>query len=158
MPGTFTPTGATMTYTWLRNGRAIPARPGRRTCRAWATWAAGISVRIHLSHRGYRDRTVTLSADGRVTTRPTLSVWTRGAPGPRGRPAQGHGSRRDGRPGGRATVRIGDHRATGRLEDGRLRVVIGDLGAGVRNVRVSYAGTDIVRPERLVTTVRVPRR
>ena len=55
-------------------------------------------------------------------------------------------------------MRIGDHRATGRLEDGPLRVVIGDLRAGVGTVRVRYAGTDIVRPGELETTVRVQRR
>jgi hypothetical protein len=98
-----------------------------------------------------------VSAAGPVTTRPTLSVWTEGR---RGRAivrlkvtAPGVST-----PGGRATVRIGDHRVTGRLQDGRLRVVIGDLSSGVRTVRVGYAGTDIVRPEKLVTTVRVRRR
>ena len=97
------------------------------------------------------------SAAGPIRTRPTLSVWTEGrphravvrlkvtAPGVE-------------TPGGRATVRIGRRSVTGRLEDGRLRVVIGDLDPGLRTVRVSYAGTAVVLPERLTTTVRVPRR
>jgi hypothetical protein len=36
--------------------------------------------------------------------------------------------------------------------------VIDDLDPGLHNVRVAYGGTDVVIAERLVTTVRVPRR
>ena len=157
VPGTFTPTGARMTHTWLRNGRAIPGATGSSYVPGLDDVGARLSVEIQLSHWGYHDRTVSVSAGGRVTTRPTLSVWTEGRPGRAvvRLKVTAPGVRT---PRGLATVRIGDHRASGRLDDGRLRVVIGDLGAGVRRVRVSYAGTDIVLPERLVTTVRVPRR
>jgi hypothetical protein len=41
--------------------------------------------------------------------------------------------------------------------DGRLRVVLDNLGSGLRKVRIHYAGTDIVQAQSLVTTVRVPR-
>ena len=157
VPGTVRPAGATITHTWLRNGRAIPGATGSSYVPGLSDVGERLSVRTHLSHEGYRDRTVVVAADGPVTTRPTLSVWTEGRPGRAivRLKVTAPGVRT---PGGRATVRIGDHRATGRLEDGRLRVVIGDLGAGVRNVRVSYTGTDIVRPGQLVTTVRVQRR
>jgi surface antigen len=156
-PGAFRPAGATMTHTWLRNGRAIPGATGSSYVPGLRDVGERLSVRIRLSHEGYRARTVGLSAQGPVTTRPTLSVWTEGRPGRAivRVKVTAPGVRT---PGGRATVRIGDHRATGRLEDGVLRVVIGDLSPGVRNVRVSYAGTDIVRPGQLVTTVRVRRR
>ncbi|MGH3335508.1 MAG: CHAP domain-containing protein [Nocardioides sp.] len=157
VPGTFTPTGATVTHTWLRNGRTIPGATGTSYVPGLRDVGARISVLVHLAHRGYEDRTVRVSAGGPVTTRPTLSVWTEGR---RGRAVVRLKVTAPGvkTPGGRATVRIGDHRATGRLEDGRLRVVIRDLAAGVRTVRVDYAGTDVVRPEQMVTTVRVPRR
>ncbi len=157
VPGTFTPNGATMTHTWLRNGRAIPGATGSSYMPGLGDVGKRLSVKIHLSHEGYRDRTLSVSAERLVTTRPTLSVRTRGRPG------RAVVSLKVAAPGvttprGRATVRIGDQLATGRLEDGRLRVVIGDLGAGVHNVRVRYEGTDVVRPGQLVTTVRVPRR
>jgi surface antigen len=155
--GTFRPVGATVTHTWLRNGRPISGAVGSSYVPGLRDVGQRLAVQIHLSREGYHDRSVRVSAAGPVTTRPTLSVWTEGR---RGRAivrlkvtAPGVST-----PGGRATVRIGDHRVTGRLQDGRLRVVIGDLSSGVRTVRVGYAGTDIVRPEKLVTTVRVRRR
>jgi surface antigen len=156
-PGRFTPTGATMTHTWLRDGKAIPGATGSSYVPGLSDVGKRISVDIHLSHEGYRDRTVHLTADHRVTTRPTLSVWTDGRPGRAvvrlTVTAPGVNT-----PGGHATVRISGHRAPGRLRDGELRVVIGDLAPGVHKVRVSYAGTDVVLPEHLATTVRVQRR
>jgi len=98
-----------------------------------------------------------VEAKGPIRTRPSLLVWTEGR---RGRAVVRLKVTAPGvdTPRGRASVRIGRHRVTRRLEDGRLRVVIGDLGPGLRNVRVAYGGTDVVLPERLVTTVRVQRR
>lgn len=157
VPGTFTPGGATLTHTWLRNGRPISGATGSSYVPGLADVGKRISVRTRLSHTAYRDETVVVEAAGPIRTRPTLSVWTEGrphravvrlkvtAPGVK-------------TPGGRATVRIGGRSVTGRLEDGRLRVVIADLEPGLRSVRVSYTGTEVVLPERLTTTVRVPRR
>ena len=156
-PGTFRPAGATMTYAWLRDGRAISGATGTSYVPGLRDVGHRLSVRVHLSHEGYRDRVVSVGTGGRVMTRPTLSVWTRGRPGRAIVQLKVTAPGVD-TPGGRVTVEIGDHRARGRLEDGLLRVVIGDLGAGVRTVRVRYAGTDVVRPGKLVTTVRVPRR
>jgi len=155
--GTFSPSGATVTYTWLKNGRAISGATGSSYVPGLSDVGDRISVRVHLSHHGYRDETVLVEAKGPITTRPTLSVWTEG------RPERAVVRLKVTAPGvntprGRATVRIGRHSVTGRLEDGRLRIVIGDLAPGVHKVRVSYAGTDVVLPEHLATTVRVPRR
>ncbi len=61
-------------------------------------------------------------------------------------------------PGGRATVRIGRDQVTGRVVDGRLKVVLDGLAAGTHTVRVSYAGTAVIRSSRTTTTVKVPRR
>jgi surface antigen len=155
--GTFRPGGATVTHTWLRNGRPISGAVGSSYVPGLRDVGQRLSVQVHLRREGYQDRTVRVYADGRVTTRPTLSVWTEGRPGRAvvrlKVTAPGVST-----PGGKATVRIGDHRATGRLRDGRLRVVIGDLNSGVRTVRVGYAGTNVVRAEKLVTTVRVRKR
>jgi surface antigen len=156
-PGRFAPADASMTYTWLRNGHPVPGATGSAYVPGLDDVGKRLSVSVNLRHKGYQDRTVQVSADGPVTTRPTLSVWTEGRPGRAiirlKVTAPGVST-----PGGRATVRIGDQRAAGHLHDGRLRVVIGDLNSGVRKVRVSYEGTNTVRPEKLVTTVRVRRR
>jgi len=156
-PGEFSPSGASMTYTWLRDGKAISGATGTSYVPGLRDVGERISVKVHLRAPGYRDRTVRVSADGLVTTRPNLSVWTSGRPGRAivRLEVTAPGVRT---PGGLATVRIGEHQATGRLVDGRLRVVLDDLGSGLRKVRVHYAGTDIVEAQRLVTTVRVPRR
>lgn len=156
-PGTIRPEAATMTYTWLRSGRAISGATGSSYVPGLRDVGERLSVQVHLSHEGYRNRTVRVSAGGPVTTRPTLSVWTEGRPG---RAVVRMKVTAPGvkAPGGPVTVRIGRHRASGRLADGQLRVVIGDLGPGVRKVRVRYGGTDVVLPEQVVTTVRVPRR
>jgi surface antigen len=132
-PGRFSPADASMTYTWLRNGRPVPGAVGSSYVPGLADVGERLSLRVHLRHRGYRDRTLIVPTDGRVTTRPSLAVWTRGLPG---RAVvlvkvSAPGVRT---PGGKVIVRIGDHR------------------------RVRYLGTEIVRPGRLVTTVRVQRR
>jgi len=155
--GSFSPSGATMTYTWLRNGRAISGATGSSYVPGLSDVGDRISVRVHLSHQGYRDKTVLVEAKGPIRTRPTLSVWTEGRP-KRAVVRLKVTAPGVNTPGGRATVRIGRHSVTGRLEDGKLRVVIDDLDPGLHNVRVAYGGTDVVIAERLVTTVRVPRR
>jgi hypothetical protein len=146
-----------MTYTWLRNGRAISGATGSSYVPGLSDVGDRISVRVHLSHQGYRDKTVLVEAKGPIRTRPTLSVWTEGRP-KRAVVRLKVTAPGVNTPGGRATVRIGRHSVTGRLEDGKLRVVIDDLDPGLHNVRVAYGGTDVVIAERLVTTVRVPRR
>jgi surface antigen len=154
--GEFSPSRAAMTYTWLRDGKAISGATGTTYVPGLRDVGERISVKVHLSAPAYRDRTVRVSADGLVTTRPNLSVWTSGRPGRAivRLEVTAPGVRT---PGGLATVRIGDHKATGRFVDGRLRVVLDNLGSGLRKVRIHYAGTDIVQAQSLVTTVRVPR-
>ena len=61
-------------------------------------------------------------------------------------------------PGGTATVRVGGQSVEGRVRDGLLRVVVRDVAAGERTVRVRYAGTEVVLPGRARTSVDVPRR
>ena len=60
-PGTFRPAGATMTYAWLRNGRAISGATGSSYVPGLRDVGERLSVRVHLSHEGYRDRTVRVS-------------------------------------------------------------------------------------------------
>jgi hypothetical protein len=61
-------------------------------------------------------------------------------------------------PGGRVTVRIDGHEVAGRLADGRVRLVVGDLPRGRHEVKVAYEGTDVVLPGRATATVKVLRR
>ncbi|MGH3361144.1 MAG: CHAP domain-containing protein [Nocardioides sp.] len=156
-PGTFTPAGASVSYTWLRNGRAVAGATGTSYDLGVADVGKRMSVRVKLRHPGYRDRVVSLPATERIRTRPTLHVRSEGRPGRalvRLRvTAPGVET-----PGGRATIRVGIREVTGRLEDGRLRVVVRNLTPGLRTVRVTYAGTDVVLPGRARTTVKVLRR
>jgi surface antigen len=158
VPGTFSPSGGTtMSYTWLRNGHAISGATGTSYVPGLADVGKRISVRVLLSHQGYTDKTVVAADKGPIRTRPTLSVWTEGRPHRAVVRLKVTAPGVD-TPGGRASVRIGRDSVTGRLEDGRLRVVIDDVDPGLRTVRVHYEGTDVVMAERLETTVRVPRR
>ncbi len=155
-PGTYDPANSDVTYTWLRNGRPVSAVTGRTYELGEADLGKQISVQVKLSHTGYQTRTITLDTDGVVRTVPDLRVSATGkseravvtlrvaAPGVAS-------------PGGKATVQIGQQQVTGRVVDGRLRVVLDDLAPGSRTVKVSYAGTAVILPGRARTTVRVLR-
>jgi surface antigen len=137
-PGTVDPADAEVTYTWLRDGRPISGATGRTYELGKEDVGRRISVQIALSHVGYRDRTVLLRTDGVVTTVPSLRVEATGKPG-------------------RAIVTIRQREVTGRVVDGRLKVVLDDVAAGKRTVKVEYAGTDSILAARARTTVRVPK-
>ena len=138
-PGTFDPANSDVTYTWLRNGH-----PGRRRDRselrrsARPTREADLGAGEAQPHR-LPDRTITLDTDGVVTTVPDLAGRARPAsPACRGDlrvSAPGVAS-----PGGKATVKIGQQQVTGRVVDGRLKVVLDGLPAGKQTVKVSYDG------------------
>ena len=156
VPGTYTPQDAKVRYTWLRDGEPLADASGTTYDATVDDVGHRLSVRVDLSHTGYRDHSVLLRAAGPVTTEPTLRV---AAEGRRHRavvrlrvvaPGVTH-------PGGEATVRIGRKSVTEDVVDGRLRVVLGDLDRGRHEVRVSYAGTTVILPARARTTVRVPR-
>lgn len=151
-PGTFLPDDGAVSYTWLRSGE--PIGTGRSYPLGVADVGERLRLRVELTHPGYRDRVLLIAAPRRVTTTPELRV---AAEGKRGRAVV---RVRVVAPGvdtvpGRVTVRIGGQQVTGRLVDGRLRAVLDGLDAGKRTVKVSYAGTRIVRPGRTSTTVRV---
>ena len=141
-PGSYLPADASVTYTWLRDGRAVTT--GRSYPLEVPDVGARITLRVDLTHPGYRDRSLLLATAGRVTTTPEVRVT---AAGKRHRAvvvvrvsAPGVDA-----PTGRVTVRIGRRQVVGRLEDGRLRVGLDELGAGARTVRAAYAGNGIVR-------------
>ena len=80
-PGTFDPADADVTYTWLRNGKPVAGVTGRTYDLAVADVGRQISVQVNLRHTGYRNRTLTMAADGVVTTVPSLRVVATGRPG-----------------------------------------------------------------------------
>ncbi len=156
-PGTFTPADADVTYTWLRNGEPVKDATGGRYTLGVDDVGDQMAVRVRLTRTGYRAHTLVLEADGPVTTAPSLKLGAVGKPrrvvATLHVTAPGVSS-----PGGRATVRVGDRSVTGRVVDGRLRVVLRDITPGLRTVRVAYAGTDVIRAGKTSMTVRVPRR
>lgn len=157
VPGRYTPRDATVRYAWLRDGEAIPRAGGTSYAATVDDVGHRLSVRVDLSRTGYRDHSLTLRTSGPVTTEPTLRVSAEGRPG---RAVVVLGVRAPGvtEPGGEATVRVGGESVTGRVVDGGLRTVVGDLPRGRHDVRVTYAGTSVILAERATTQVWVPRR
>lgn len=156
-PGVVEPADAHVTYTWLRDGEPIDGATGTAYTLAVADVGRRITLQVDLRRSGYRDRTLLVATDGLVRTAPEVRVRATGRPGRAvvrvTVEAPGVAD-----PGGRTTVRVGGQSVEGRVRDGVLRVVVPDLAAGTRTVRVSYTGTDVVLPGRARTTVDVPRR
>jgi surface antigen len=154
--GTFEPSDAKVGYTWLRDGKPIASASGTTYTLTSADVGHDITVQVGLSRAGYRDRTSTLRTDGVVTTVPTLRVDATGKPGRAvvkvRVTAPGVSA-----PGGRLTVKIGQREAAGRVVDGVAKVVVDELAAGTRTVKVLYDGTGTILPGKARTTVRVPR-
>ena len=154
-PGSYLPADADVSYTWLRDGKAVGTGPNYPL--GVQDVGERISLRVDLSHPGYRDRSILITTDGRVTTTPEFKVTADGRPG------RAVVRIRVTAPGvatapGRVTVKIGKRQVSGRLVDGRLRVVLDDLDPGTRTVKVAYAGTQVVRAGRTSTTVKIPRK
>ena len=154
-PGEYRPADATVTYTWLRDGDRVGTGP--RYPLTARDVGERVSLRVGLSRPGYRNHVVVVDGGGLVMTTPVLRVTAEGKAG------RAVVRVRVAAPGvetvrGLVTVQVGRRHVTGRLVDGRLRAVVDGLAAGRRTVRVAYAGTEVVRPGRTSTTVRVLRR
>lgn len=154
VPGTVTPSDATVEYQWLRDGVEIPGATGATYDVTADDLGARLKVRVSLSRRNYLPRTEHVVLDETVTTRPTIGVNTTAkvhkavvgvhvtAPGVE--PVDGE-----------VVVVLGKQQQTVSLSDGRARVVFDGVAAGERNVWVRYLGTDLVEPARAQATVRV---
>jgi hypothetical protein len=154
-PGEYRPADATVSYTWLRDGERVGTGP--RYPLTVRDVGERVSLRVGLSRPGYRNHVVVVDGGGLVMTTPALRVTAEGKAG------RAVVRVRAAAPGvetvrGQVTVRVGRRDVTGRLVDGRLRAVVDGLAAGRRTVRVAYAGTEVVRPGRTSTTVRILRR
>ncbi|MDO9495161.1 MAG: hypothetical protein Q7J48_05625, partial [Nocardioides sp.] len=145
VPGSYEPSDATVTYTWLRGGEPIRGAAG--TTYLLRPWDAGsrISVRADLARSSYRSTSQVADADGRVMTKPLLKVssasTSRRAVAIVRLSAPGVSE-----PRGNVTVSIGAKKVTGKVVDGKLRAVLVGLKPGWHKVRVRYTGTKIVLP------------
>ena len=156
-PGTFTPPGASVRYTWLRGGQVVEGATGATYDVGAADLGQQLSVQVDLRHPGYQDTALAADADGPTTTVPDLVVDATGrarkvvvtlgvtAPGVDG-------------VSGPATVRVDGREATGRVVDGRLRLVVKGVAPGRHTVQADYAGTDVVEAAGATDRVRVTRR
>jgi hypothetical protein len=155
-PGTFTPSDATLGYSWQRDGVPIEGETGPSYDVVAGDAGARITAVVTLTKPNYAQGVLRFVMGERVTTKPDLRVNTKGrsgravvvvrvvAPGVTG-------------PGGRVTVRIGDEKRSVRVSDGRARVVVDDLRAKRHRVYVAYTGTEVVEPARASAHVRVRR-
>jgi surface antigen len=156
-PGQVTPADARVAYQWLRDGDPVAGAIGMTYVLGPADVGSRMSLHVALAQEGYLDRTVKIGLPGIVTTTPELTVV---ASGKRGHavvrlhltaPGVDHVH-------GPAVVRVDGHKLTGKVVDGRLRLVVPDLARGRHDVSVHYLGTDVVRGVRSSATVRVLRK
>lgn len=155
-PGTVEPTDASLTYTWLRDGKPVAGAAGPTYEIGGDDVGHKIAVRLDFARRSYRSLSRTLATDARVTTKPTVTVkasgqrgrvvvkvrvWAPGAP----------------KPGGQATLQVGRTSQTIKVVKGVAKVVVADQRPGTRAVRVRWAGNTLVKGAWGKTTVTVPR-
>ncbi len=155
-PGTVEPGDVRVSYTWLRDGRVIDGAVERAYSLRGDDVGHRVTVRVDLRRDAYEPKHVLLSPHAVTTTEPRLTVDATGRPG---RAVVHLRVRAPGieRPGGSAVVTVGGRKVTGRVVDGRLRVLVSDLSSGRTKVVVTYAGTRAIEPGRVTSSVRVPR-
>ncbi len=157
LPGSVSASGVTASYQWLRGTHAIKGATSRRYTTGGHDLGATMAVRVTLRSTGYRSRTMLLTDQSVVRTRPritwnavgkdhqavvTLSLTALGIDQVRGP----------------VTVKVGRTTLTQRLEQGRARIVLRHLEPGTHKVTISYPGRgDLVLPASEVGSVRVRR-
>lgn len=156
VPGAFTPEDATVAYQWLRDGRPVAGATTPTYAVTGDDLGAALALQVTLSRRNYADRVRTVRVEGTASTRPVIDLRTEGGSGKAVVVARLTAPGIDPVPGS-VTVRVGGSEVVARLEDGRARVVVKELSAGEKTVRVEYAGHGAVLPARAATTVRVTR-
>ena len=154
--GTFTPSDATVGYSWLRDGVPIDGATDPSYDVIAADAGARITALVTLTRPDYAQRVLHFVMGERVTTKPTLRVTTTGRSG-RAVVVVKVVAPGVSEPGGWVKVRIGDKKQKVHVSDGRARVVVDDLRAGRRKVYVAYTGTQVVEPARATAHVRVRR-
>ncbi|MFC4786904.1 CHAP domain-containing protein [Nocardioides sp. MAHUQ-72] len=143
VPGTYQPAGASVTYTWLRDGVEIAGAHGPSYTPVEGDVGRQLSVRADLAQSGWKPVSQTTDPTAPVHSVPRLQVSVTGL---RQRAevlvavtAPGVETVR-----GQVTVRVGAQTLTVRLRDGMRRVVVRDLHGGTKKYVVSYLGKGVV--------------
>lgn len=156
VPGEFTPADADVTHTWLRDGAPVAGATGPTYQLGPDDVGRRMSLRVTLRAPHYRSVADTVALDGPVATTSELAVRTKGRPGRAVVVVQVAAPGVAG-PGGPVKVRVGGRVVRAEVVDGRARVVVPRLSAGRKDVKVVYAGTELIRGSRTSTSVVVAR-
>jgi surface antigen len=154
--GKATPAEATATYTWQRDGVAVPGATGSAYRVSDADAGAQMSVVVSMTQSGWLSRSTVLTREARVATKPTLTLKTSSKPG---RALVWFRVEAPGaaKPSGTATVTVGSARRTVAVRKGVGRVSVTGLAAGKQAVAVSFRPTATVLAGSASATVRVKR-
>ncbi|RYB92064.1 CHAP domain-containing protein [Nocardioides oleivorans] len=154
--GSARPSGATVSYSWLRDGKPIGKATNPRYTLRTKDLGRAISVQVTSSHRNFRATTETIAAKAPVTTVAEVRVRAQAS---RKRVTVDLRVKAPGAPApdGAVTVRIGGQTVTGQLTRGRERLVVRGLAPGRYRVLVTYAGTPLVQPAKARATILVAR-
>ena len=156
VPGTFEPASAEVAYTWLRDGVPIAGAVQPTYDLTAADVGSAVSLRVDLSHDGYKPATQTTDATPAVRTVPEVGISARGGKG-QARVSVVVTAAGVDAVAGRVQIRIGKKIRTARLVDGQVTVVLRQLKRGSRPVVVSYLGDGLVDPGRARDRVEVLR-
>ncbi len=154
-PGEHTPSGATMRYQWLRDGKVIKGATGRSHRVSTGDLGQRLTARVTLSAAGYTTRTVTTAQTGwakatsalRASATPgahkvtfTIRVAAAGVPAPDG------------------TVQVrfaGDHSRTVKIVDGRGSLLLTGQPSGAHAYVFTFGGTSTVTSSTYRRTVTI---
>ncbi|WP_183095170.1 CHAP domain-containing protein [Nocardioides stalactiti] len=153
VPGEVRPPDSTVAYQWLRDGAPVDGATAETYTLGAADLGATMSVQVTRAHRNFSDLVETVAADRPVTAKPTVTI---SAAGRRHRAVVWvRVTVPEVAVTGDVTVKVGARVVTATLVDGRAKVLVPDVAAGERRVRVRYAGSGPVRPARASTTTTV---
>jgi len=161
-PGSYEPSGAALSYVWLRDDKLIPRASGREYVVRPADVGTRLSVRITARHPGLKPLKRRRWTDRRASGPSSVSISARVLEGRRLRVSVRVDSPRGVRPvaSGKVVVRLGERRAVVRLSDGRGVATFGatrPLPRGRYRVRARYQGDRFHATSRAGTRVRVRR-
>ncbi|WP_162251494.1 MULTISPECIES: CHAP domain-containing protein [unclassified Nocardioides] len=152
--GAATPTDATLTRQWLRNGVPIAGATASSYRLTAADAGAKVSLQVNRTRKNYAPLAETVAVPGVVTSPAKITIVTDG----RGRTA--YARVRVTAPGvvpvtGKVIIRIGKWSDTVNLVDGRARVSVRVGTSGTKEVAVRYLGSTVVPAARATGSVNV---
>ena len=154
-PGAYTPTDAVATYTWMREGVAVPEATTATYAVTTADMGALMSVRVDVSKPGSATASQTLPAPERVRAKGTLAVRAAGRPGKAIVRVTAAAAGIAGYPEGDVTVKLGNRSKVVKLRKGKARANFLKVPRGEWRVRATYDGSDTVTSARGADSVTV---